>query len=532
MDKGWVFDAPHARLLSERRKEFLNRLLQELRGVLDLKTALDVGCGIRVFSKYLSSLGLKVTSFDARENNIAEARRRCPEVDFHVLDVEDSRIRQLGQFDLVLCFGLLYHLENPFRAVRNLYAVTGKVLIIETMVSPSQSPVATLMSECHGEDQAVHYVAFVPSEACLIKMLYRAGFAQVYNTTELPNHEDYRASFSHQRRRTVLVASKINLGSSLLRWIPEPQPIRPDIWQTRLGFEVQRIASSYSSLRSKVRLRSRIRAILARVSRRLPVLTRLPWRGTVLAWNDVMGQHLRKHDDFEQGEQAFLLQFLQPGMVVLDIGAHQGLYTLLASEKVGSSGQVFAFEPSPRELRRLRWNLLINRCRNVRVVPSAVGSHEGTAELFVCLGQETGCNSLRPPAVSEPVSKVQVPITTLDRYLERIGTNKVNFVKIDVEGAELEVLKGARRLLSDCRPLILCELADVRTEPWGYPSLEIYQFLAARGYRWFSITPEGRLQPCPRKEHFHENLIAVPEEKLGSVATFLEESGDQCIESS
>ncbi|MEM3485862.1 MAG: FkbM family methyltransferase [Candidatus Methanomethyliaceae archaeon] len=246
----------------------------------------------------------------------------------------------------------------------------------------------------------------------------------------------------------------------------------------------------------------------------------------MLAWNDVMGQHFRKCDDFEQGEQSFLLQYLAPGMTVLDIGAHHGLYTLLASKKVGEQGRVIAFEPSPRELRRLKWNLLLNRCCNVHIVPYALGSNEGTAELFVCLGQETGCNSLRPPAVNEPVSKIRVPITTVDHYLERIGVDKVDFMKLDVEGAELEVLRGAVQLLEGTRPLILCELADLRTEPWGYSSIQIYDFLRSRGYKWFSITPGGKLRSCPRKDRFHENLLAVPQDKLRFVKSFVENESE------
>lgn len=520
MNRCFVFDAEHAQRISERRREFLNRLLHDMLSDVELKTALDVGCGIGFFSNYLLSFGLKVMAFDAREENIAEAKRRYPKINFGVHDVEDPRIQQLGQFDVVLCFGLLYHLENPFQAVRNLYALTEKVLIIETMVSPSQSPVATLMSECQGKDQGLHYVAFILSEACIIKMLYRAGFAQVYKTTELPNHEDFKTSFFRHRRRTVIVASKVKVRSSLLKCVEEPQPVHSDIWQTHLGYVVRSIAVFCKSLRSKVHLRSRVRNMIFRY---LPVPVRLPC-GVLLTWNDVMGRHIRQRDGFEHGEQSFLTQFLEPGMTVLDIGAHHGLYTLLASKKVGSQGYVICFEPSPRELRRLRLNMLLNRCHNVRIVPSAVGSSEGTAEFFLCLGQETGCNSLRPPAVFEPVKKVRVPITTLDRYLEKAEIGKVEFVKIDVEGAELDVVKGASKLLSDYRPLILCELADVRTEPWGYFSVKIYEFLKSRGYKWFFITPKGRLQPCPRKEHFHENLLAVPEEKFRAITTFLEES--------
>lgn len=226
--------------------------------------------------------------------------------------------------------------------------------------------------------------------------------------------------------------------------------------------------------------------------------------------------------DFEVGEQNFLLGFLQPGMVVVDIGAHWGLYTLLASKRVGTKGRVIAFEPSPRELGRLKYNLLLNRCRNVRVEPLGLSSSGGLAQLFVCLGRETGCNSLKPPAVSGPTKPVQVSLTTIDDYCERQGMFHVDFLKLDVEGAEMEVLKGATEFLSrKPRPILMCELADNRTEPWGYLSLEIYEFLAARGFRWFSVMREGRLCACEKKQNFHENLFAVPEEKLELVDVWI-----------
>lgn len=242
-----------------------------------------------------------------------------------------------------------------------------------------------------------------------------------------------------------------------------------------------------------------------------------------MGWNDVMSSHIRLRDDFEKGEHNFLLRFLQPGMTFFDIGAHHGLYTLLACKKVGATGSVIAFEPSPRERKRLRVNIKINRCANVRVEPVALGSNEGFAEFFVCLGQETGCNSLRPPSVVQPTKPIRVPITILDNYLQAFQIALVDFIKLDVEGAELDVLKGATKLLNHKpRPLIMCELADVRTKAWGYLSEEIYEFLESRGYRWFSTTPDGVLRPCSRKNHFHENLIAVPEEKLGLVTGFVE----------
>jgi len=261
-----------------------------------------------------------------------------------------------------------------------------------------------------------------------------------------------------------------------------------------------------------------------------PIPIHLPYGGWYIAWNDVIGRHLRLREGFEEGEQSFLQSFLQPGMAVLDCGAHHGLYTLLASKKVGPKGEVVAFEPSPRERWKLYWHVKMNRCPNVQIEPFALGSREGDARLFICLGQETGCNSLRPPAVSEPTKPIQVAVTTLDGYWERFRIDVPDFIKLDIEGAELEALKGAVRLLSHrSRPFLMCELADIRTEPWGYRSREIYEFLSTWGYRWFSITPAGRLRPCPKKDRFNQNLVAAPEEKIGLLGSVLEDYEEQSI---
>lgn len=82
---------------------------------------------------------------------------------------------------------------------------------------------------------------------------------------------------------------------------------------------------------------------------------------------------------FEENERRFVEQFLKEGMTMLDIGAHHGFYTVLASKKVGSSGRVFAFEPSPREHQKLLRHLKLNRCANVRVEPFALTRQEGMA---------------------------------------------------------------------------------------------------------------------------------------------------------
>jgi glycosyltransferase involved in cell wall biosynthesis len=97
-------------------------------------------------------------------------------------------------------------------------------------------------------------------------------------------------------------------------------------------------------------------------------------------------------------------------MTVLDVGAHRGLYTLLFSKTVGGKGRVIAFEPSPRECRRLEKHLSFNRCSNVHVERSAVGSEADEADLYLADGFQDWCNSLRPPALPDSTSIVRVRV--------------------------------------------------------------------------------------------------------------------------
>jgi FkbM family methyltransferase len=201
-------------------------------------------------------------------------------------------------------------------------------------------------------------------------------------------------------------------------------------------------------------------------------------------------------------------------MTVLDIGAHHGLYTLLAVRKVGPKGRVIAFEPSPRERRCLNWNLRINRCKNVKVEPFALGAAEGAATLFVVEGDSTGCNSLRPPEVSEPTAEQSVEVRRLDRVLEELAIQHVDFIKLDAEGAELDILRGSGDLVEkEPRPVLLVEVYDIRTHPWGYDASEIIRFLAERDYVWFRLLVDGvpELVGADRSV-YDDNFVAVPRE--------------------
>jgi FkbM family methyltransferase len=223
---------------------------------------------------------------------------------------------------------------------------------------------------------------------------------------------------------------------------------------------------------------------------------------------------------FEPEESRFLTRFLKPGMTVLDVGAHHGYYTLLSSKAVGPKGKVIAFEPSPRERMRLREHTHLNRCVNVSIEMVALGASDQDADFFLVQGAADYCNSLRPPAIDAGITKVKVAVTALDDFLSRRQNPRIDFIKLDVEGAELDVLRGAQRVLATTpRPILLVEVYDIRTAPWGYAASDIVRLMDDMGYRWYRLLKDGTPEPISvGLRSYDMNLIAVPEERVPEFA--------------
>jgi SAM-dependent methyltransferase len=269
--RDWIFDIPRAKDFAIARKTFLTAFLRDSRPSLELSSAIDVGCGVGEFSKFLSDMNLRVVGVDGRTENAAEAKRRFPQIPFITADAENLPVPDIGTFDLVLCFGLLYHLENPFRMIRSLYSLTSKVLIAETMCTPDSNPTMDLLDEGVSENQSLNYVAFYPSEPCVIKMLYRAGFPFVYRLKRLPMDELFGKTVWRKRLRTIVVASKTSLPVPNLILVKEPMRPISDLgpWATPLS-----------------RLRDPLRPIGVRIAGFLGK----PWREK----SEVLSRHLRR----------------------------------------------------------------------------------------------------------------------------------------------------------------------------------------------------------------------------------------------
>lgn len=173
-----------------------------------------------------------------------------------------------------------------------------------------------------------------------------------------------------------------------------------------------------------------------------------------------------------------------PGMAVLDVGAHLGYFTLLCARLGGSGSTVWAFEPSPVLNPILHRNIAENRTpADVRVVPAAVGDRVGTVTLFAGAG-DSMLSSLYPSAAGEgPVVRADaVPCTTLDAWAEREAWPRIDLVKIDVEGHEVAVLAGMRKLVHRNPGLaVIVELNDRTLAAAGHTVDAFWDALAVCG---------------------------------------------------
>jgi FkbM family methyltransferase len=197
---------------------------------------------------------------------------------------------------------------------------------------------------------------------------------------------------------------------------------------------------------------------------------------------------------YEPGVRTAIRRLLRPGMTVVDVGANIGYYTVQFSSLVGPSGLVLAFEPQETALSELQFNLRLNACNNVVVIPVALSDSTGTAPFYFPEPGNEGFGGLRQNSRFTAGRQASVPTALLDDVLEQYRPGGVDLIKIDAEGAELSILRGARGLLSSKqRPLILFEAVAENCAPFGYTPMDLFQMITGFGYRLERLNQEDWL---------------------------------------
>jgi SAM-dependent methyltransferase len=221
-----VFDTDAAYAINAARVEWLERANLPVEG----SRVLDVGCGVGHFIPFYLSRGCTVVAIDGRAENIAELKRRRPDIEADVADAQELDPRRFGIFDVIHCFGLLYHLDSPVAALRRFSAMCRRLLVVETMVCDSSEPVMVLVDETKAASQAMQGLGCRPSPAFIALALNRAGFDYVYGAAEVPDHPDFRFEWKNKRETTrdggplrcIIVASKVPLELQSLIPLVEP----------------------------------------------------------------------------------------------------------------------------------------------------------------------------------------------------------------------------------------------------------------------------------------------------------------------
>lgn len=198
---------------------------------------------------------------------------------------------------------------------------------------------------------------------------------------------------------------------------------------------------------------------------------------------------------FETAEVEFVRRSLKPGDIFLDVGANGGLYTVIAAKLVSPGGHVYAFEPGQRELELLRHNIAINGLENVTVIERAVSNKTGLARFAI--SRDGAMNSLaqnKHPA-QQIIEWQTIQTTTLDDFITEFGLTRVDFIKIDVEGAERFVFQGAPRLLGANNEItLLFETANSNVDGFHYSVQEFLSELINTGLSIYYFTETGALQ--------------------------------------
>jgi FkbM family methyltransferase len=260
-------------------------------------------------------------------------------------------------------------------------------------------------------------------------------------------------------------------------------------------------------------------------------LLRLPTVVTLPRWNVRMcfpaqrkgfGKFIFAFREYYEPELGYLEKILSRGKVFVDVGANFGVYTLVASKLVGPTGKVIAFEPAAQSFAILWQNIELNHASNVRAFQVAVAQSKSRSWLFH--GWDPVGNSLgKDPLRSNEGEEVQTE--ALDQLLEDNDIGRVDAIKIDVEGAEELVLRGAIRCLTTHRPIVIFEFnpgcaAWLQLSPCGARDL-----LDDLGYE-FVVLDECAKSNDSESRPTYFNIVAVPRESAGECVGSSSSSGN------
>lgn len=220
--------------------------------------------------------------------------------------------------------------------------------------------------------------------------------------------------------------------------------------------------------------------------------------------NDIENQMIS--GDYQSEVSRAIRYFVKPGDFCVDIGANTGPVTLLLAKQTGPTGKVLSIEPGPPYYRRLLTNLDLNPGLKKIVTTVNMGVSDSDGTLLWAVDPEHPWNA----GLLNVTEGTSVKVTTLDACIQQLGWTRLDFVKIDVEGMELEVLKGSLETLRKFRPIVLFETMEIFRQSRGFDIfLEMENLLKSLNYKLYDLTEAHSLVEV-HSGTLPDNTLALP----------------------
>lgn len=188
-------------------------------------------------------------------------------------------------------------------------------------------------------------------------------------------------------------------------------------------------------------------------------------------------------ETYEAENFEFLSESCKSGAVIIDIGAHIGLFSVIASQVTGKTGKVYAFEPAPSTYALLQKTIVINHEEQIiESFQKAVGKENGKITFFISDDQADNSNSLVNYKEDRSLHGIDVAVTSIDNFVKEKNISKLDFIKIDVEGAEYDTLQGAVNTLKNLKPVCIVAIHPEPIAAKGDRLEDIYDFIVGCNY--------------------------------------------------
>ncbi|MBI2100026.1 MAG: methyltransferase domain-containing protein [Candidatus Vogelbacteria bacterium] len=211
-EKTETFDKKEALDINLARLNHLKSLNLNLAG----KRVVDTGCGVGHLAQFFVQQDCDILGLEGRPENIAELKKKYPGLKCALADVEQDDLSKFGEFDVVFCYGLLYHTENPALVIEKLSGICQELILLETCITDYPEPLLRYIEETGTYSQALRGLGSRPTPSLVVSLLKFNGFKHVYLPKYLPNHQDFEFKFqgdlSYQKNghniRQIFIATK------------------------------------------------------------------------------------------------------------------------------------------------------------------------------------------------------------------------------------------------------------------------------------------------------------------------------------